>query len=79
MQHAKCLRFSEKNNFGVCHHMYKLIRSLKGDATYQMSKLYAIQFQRRRILNFALFVPMFKLVDPWAGPVLTPGAPYEQT
>ena len=33
-------------------HLKKLGRSPLGDATYQISKLYAFQFQRRRIHNF---------------------------
>ena len=61
------------------HHMNKFGRGSLGDATYQISKLYVFQFQRRRILKFSFFVPMFQLVTPWAGPVLTPGASYEQT
>ena len=61
------------------HHMNKLGRGPQGDATYQISNLYAIQFQKRKILKMGFFVPMFQLVTPGAGPVLTPGASYEQT
>ena len=53
--------------------MYKFGRGPQGDATYQISNLYAIQYQRRIILK------MFQLVTPWTGPVLTPGASYEKT
>ena len=49
------------------------------DATYQILKLYAIQFQRRRILKFSFFVPVLKLMTPVAGTVLILGASYEQT
>ena len=59
-------------------HMNKLCRGPQGDATYQMSKLHAFQFQRR-ILKFAVFVSMFQLVTPGAGSVLTPGASYVRT
>ena len=53
-------------------------RGPQGDVTYQISNLYAIQFQRRKILKMGFFVPMFQLVTPGVGPVLTPGASYEQ-
>ena len=43
-----------------------------GDASYQISKLYAFKFQRR-FLKISFFVPMLKLVTPGAGPVLIPG------
>ena len=58
--------------------MNKLSRGPQGDATYQISNLYAIQFKRRKILKMGFFVPMFQLVTPGAGPVLNPGASYEQ-
>ena len=51
--------------------MNKIDKGLQGDATYQKSKLYPFQFQRRRILKL-VFVPMFKLVTPGVGSVLTP-------
>ena len=57
--------------------MNKLGRDPQGDATYKMSNLYAFQFQRK-ILKIGFFVPMFQLVTPGAGLVLTPGASYEQ-
>ena len=60
------------------HHLNKIDKGLQGGATYQKSKLYPLQFQRRRILKLVFFVPMFQLVTPRAGPVLTPGASYEQ-
>ena len=34
------------------HHMNKIDKGLQGDATYQKSKLYPFQFQRRRIMNY---------------------------
>ena len=58
-------------------HMNKIDKGLQGNAKYQISKLYAFQFQRRRILRLVFFVPMFQLVTPGVGPVLTPGASYE--
>ena len=59
----------------------KFGRGPQWDAIYQISKLWAFQFQRRRILKFSFFVAMFHTCDlpPGAGPVLTQGASYEQT
>ena len=59
------------------HHMNKLGRCPQGDAKNQISKLYT--FQRKRILKMEFFVPMFQLVTPGLGPILTLGASYEQT
>ena len=59
------------------HHMNKTDRGLQGDATYQKSKLYTFQFQSRRILKLVFFVPMFQLVTPGVGSVLTPKESYE--
>ena len=59
--------------------MNKLGKGPQGDATYQISNLYAIQFQRKTILKMGFFVPMFQLVTPGVGLVLTPRASYEQT
>ena len=61
------------------HFMNKLGRGPQGDATYKISNLHAFQFQRKRILKIGCFVPIFWLVTPGAGLVLTPGASYEQT
>ena len=58
------------------HHMNKIDKGLQGDATYQKSKLYPFQFQRR-ILKLVFFVPMFQLVTPRVGSVLTPKESYE--
>ena len=41
--------------------MNKLGRDPQEDATYKIWKLYAFQFQRKRIMKFSFFVPMFKL------------------
>ena len=51
--------------------MNKLGRGPQGYAKNQISKLYAFQFQRRRILKKGFFVPMFRLVTPGVGPILT--------
>ena len=59
------------------HHMNKIDKGLQGDATYQKTKLYPFQFQRRRILKLVFFVPMFQLVTPGVGSVLTPKESYE--
>ena len=59
--------------------MNKLGRGPQRDAIYQISNFYAIQFQKRKKLKMGFFVPLFQLVTPGVGPVLTPGASYEQT
>ena len=53
--------------------MNKLCKGPRGDATYKISKLCTFQFQRRRILKFAVFVSMFQHVLPERGSVLTLG------
>ena len=58
------------------HHVNKIDKGLQGDATYRKSKLYLFQFQRR-ILKLVFFVPMFQLVTPGVGSVLTPKESYE--
>ena len=60
------------------HQMNKIDKGLQGDATYQKSKLYPFQFQRRRILKLVFFVPMFQLVTPGVGSILTPKESYEK-
>ena len=59
------------------HHMNTIDKGLQGDAAYQKSKLYPYQFQRRRILKLVFFVPMFQLVTPGVGSVLTQKESYE--
>ena len=59
------------------HHMNKIDKGLQGDATYKKSKLYPFLFQRRRILKLVFFVPMFQLVTPRVGSVLTQKESYE--
>ena len=54
----------------------KIDKGLQGDATYRKSKLYLFQFQRR-IFKLVFFVPMFQLVTPGVGSVLTPKESYE--
>ena len=54
------------------HHMNRLGRGPQGDAMYQISKLLAFQFQRRRILKFSSFVPMFQTCDPRGRPSFDP-------
>ena len=46
------------------HHMNTLGRGPQGGAAYQISKLYAFQFQKRRILKMGFFVPIFQNVTP---------------
>ena len=59
------------------YHVNKIDKGLQGDATYRKSKLYLFQFQRRRILKLVFFVPMFQLVTPGVGSVLTLKESYE--
>ena len=57
----------------------KLGRGLPGDTLHtKHQKLYVFQFQRRRVLRYSFFVPMFELVNLGAGPVLTLGASFER-
>ena len=58
-------------------HVNKIDQGLQGDATYQKSKFQPFQFQRRRILKLVFFVPMFQLITPGVGSVLTPKELYE--
>ena len=53
--------------------MIKLGTGPLGHATYQISNLYAIQFQRKLILKFPFFVNIFKIVIPRTAPVFTTG------
>ena len=53
-------------------HVNKIDLGLRVDVTYRKSKPYPFKFQRRRILNLVFFVPMFQLVTPGLGSVLTP-------
>ena len=46
------------------HHMNNLGRGPLGDTTYKISKLCTFKFQRRRILKFSFFAPMFWTCDP---------------
>ena len=59
------------------HHVNKIDKGQQGDTTYQKSKLYLFQCQRRRILKLVVFVPMFQLVTPGVGSVLIPKESYE--
>ena len=52
--------------------MNKLGRDPQGDATYQISNLYTIQFQRKKNLKIGFFVPMFQLVTPRGGASFDP-------
>ena len=49
--------------------MKKLDRDPQGDAAYQISKLYAFQFQRVKILKMGFIVPTF---DPQGGASFNP-------
>ena len=43
---------------------------LLGDATYQISRLYALRFQRRRFVHVFPISAFVKHVTPWTGPFL---------
>ena len=57
--------------------MNKIDEGLQGDATYQKSKLYPFQFQRRKILKLVFFISYVPTSDPVMGSVLTPKESYE--
>ena len=59
--------------------MTKLGIGALGNATYQISKFHAFQFQSGTILELVCFVPIFHPVTPGAGPILTQEASYKQT
>ena len=52
----------------------KLGRCPLGEATYQISRLYALCFQTRRYVMFFSVQVYVKHVIPWARPVLAQGA-----
>ena len=60
------------------HDINRLDRGSYGDAYYEISKFYLFQFKTRRILKLVFFGPMFQLVTPGVGPVLTSEASYEK-
>ena len=49
------------------HHMNTIDRGPEGDAQYQMSKLYAFQFQRRKFLKLGLLCFYVLICDPQGG------------
>ena len=57
----------------------KFSESLLGDASYQISRLYALWFQIRRYFNVSPYISLCKICDPSAGPLLPPVALVEQT
>ena len=54
------------------HHVNKIDKGLQGNATFQKSKLYPLQLERRRILKLVFFVPMYQLVTPQGGASFDP-------
>ena len=52
----------------------KGVQLVSAIATYKISKLWALWFQRRRFLNFFPIVSLWRLSTPGAWPNLTPGA-----
>ena len=58
---------------------YELGRSPQGDATYQISNLYAIQFQKRKIFEDGLLFSYVPTCDPWGWASFDPEPSYEQT
>ena len=56
---------SQNQSWPQEHHMNKLGRGPQGDAAYQISKLYAFQFQRR-ILKIGFFCSYVPNCDPWS-------------
>ena len=60
------------------HNSDQMGKGPPGDATYQIAKLYAFQFQKRRILKFVFFVPKFQPATPPGGASFDPRASYQQ-
>ena len=56
------------------HGLHNFGRGPLDDATCQISKLYAIWFQRRRFFNFSYISQYKTQVTPGEGPILTPGS-----
>ena len=56
------------------YNLNKLGRGLLGDATYQISRLYALWFQTRRFFQYFPYISLCKQCDPRVGPFLAPGA-----
>ena len=54
------------------HNLNKLVRGLQGDATYQISKLYALWFQTRRLFYVSPYISLCKACDPWSVAILGP-------
>ena len=73
-RHPTCDPQGEAGFDPMGNHMNKMDKGHQRDATYQKSKLYPFQFQRRRILKMGFLLPMFQLVTLGVGPIWTPGA-----
>ena len=61
------------------HNLNKHGRGLLGDATYQISRLYALWFQTRRFVHAFPHKAYVNNATPGARLVLAPGALFEQT
>ena len=50
------------------YHLSKIGRGLRGDATYQISRLFALGFQTRRFFSHFPYISLCKACDPrgWA-------------
>ena len=59
--------------------MNKLGRDSLGNANIKYQSPMPPSFRVEESLNFAFFVPMFHLVTPGVGLILTQGASYEET
>ena len=56
------------------YNLNKLGRGSLGDASYQISTLYALWFQTRRFFHGFPYISLCKQCDPVAGPFSAPGA-----
>ena len=54
------------------HHMNKIDKGLQGDATYQKTKLYPFQFQRRKKFEVGLLCSYIPTCDPRGGVCFDP-------
>ena len=54
------------------HFMNKLCRGPQGDATYQISNLYAFKFQRKKNFEEGLLRSYVPTCDSWAGASFDP-------
>ena len=60
--------------FAQGHNLNKVVRGPLGDATYQISRPYALWFQTRNFFHVCPYINLCKTCDPRAGPFFASGA-----